>query len=185
MLNIFRSVVFILVSVRLYLLSRKSLRSNRFHGFYRFFAWEGVLALVLLNIDFRRYQLTSVHHILAAVLVTSSALLALHGFGLLRREGRLDSGRDDPTLLPVEKTTVLVTTGAYKYVRHPLYSSFLMLVWGSFFFIPSWPGGFVACFASINTLLAAWTEEQENLSYFGSAYCDYMKRTKRFIPFLI
>jgi len=185
MLIIFRLAVFIIVSVTLYLISRKSLRSYRFHGFYRFFAWEAVLALVLLNLDYRTYQLSSTHLIMALVTLTISALLAIHGFQLLRREGMLDYRRDDPTLLWVEKTTVLVTVGAYKYVRHPLYCSFLMMIWGSFLVVPSWQGGLLALFASLNIILAARVEEQENLLYFGTAYCDYMKRTKMFIPFVI
>jgi len=185
MLIIFRLAVFIIVSVAIYLVSRKSLRSFRFHGFYRFFAWEAVLALVLLNLDFRTYQQTSLHYIIALVCLTLSALLAIHGFQLLRREGMLDSRRSDPTLLWVEQTTVLVTVGAYKYVRHPLYCSFLMLIWGSFLLVPSWQGGLLALFSSLNIILAARVEEQENLLYFGTAYSDYMNRTKMFIPFVI
>jgi len=185
MLMIFRIAVFIILSVALYLVSRTSLRSYRFHGFYRFFAWEAVLALVLLNLNIRAYQPSSTHHIMAIVFLTLSALLAIHGFQLLRRDGMLDNRRDDPTLLWVEKTTVLVTVGAYKYVRHPLYCSFLMLTWGSFLFIPSWQGGLLALLASLNIIVAARVEEQENLLYFGVAYCDYMKRTKMFIPCVI
>ena len=68
--------------------------------------------------------------------------LGVHGFQLLRTEGKLDHRRDDPTLLHIEKTTVLVTAGAYKYVRHPLYCAFLLLTWGSYFFYSLLAGRF-------------------------------------------
>src|SRR5450759_68550 len=141
MLMIFRLAAFIIASVAIYHVSRTSLRSYRFHGFYRFFAWEAVLALALLNLDIRKYQLSSAHHVMAIVCLIVSGLLGIHGFQLLRREGKLDNQRDDPTLFRVEKTTVLVTAGAYKYVRHPLYCSFRLLTCGSFLFVPSWQGG--------------------------------------------
>jgi protein-S-isoprenylcysteine O-methyltransferase Ste14 len=185
MLTLFRLAVFIIVSIALYLVSRASLRSYRSHGFYRFFAWETVVALMLLNLDIRTYQPSSAHHLLAIVCLILSGLLAVHGFQLLRRDGKLDSRRDDPTLLWVEKTTVLVTAGAYKYIRHPLYCSFLLLTWGSFLFVPSWQGGLLAFLASLNVIVAARVEEQENLLYFGAAYTDYVKQTKMFIPFVI
>jgi hypothetical protein len=44
-----RVLSFILVTVFLAGISRRSLANPRCHGFYRFFAFEGVLALVLLN----------------------------------------------------------------------------------------------------------------------------------------
>jgi len=47
----FKLIVFIVLSACLIYLSRASLRVPRSHGFYRFFAAESVLALVLLNLD--------------------------------------------------------------------------------------------------------------------------------------
>jgi protein-S-isoprenylcysteine O-methyltransferase Ste14 len=185
MLMMFRIVVFIIVSVAIYRISRESLRSYHSHGFYRFFAWETFLVLMLLNLNIRAYQPSSLHHDMAVVCLLLSGLMGVHGFQLLRREGKLDDRRDDPTLLHIEKTTVLVTAGAYKYVRHPLYCSFLLLTWGSFLFVPSWQGGLLAIVATLNVIVAARVEERENLLYFGAAYSDYVKRTKRFIPFVM
>jgi protein-S-isoprenylcysteine O-methyltransferase Ste14 len=182
---IIRIAVFIVVSIVIYRISRISLRSFRSHGFYRFFAWEAVLVLVLLNLNIRAYQPYSVHHYMAILCLILSGVLGIHGFLLLHKEGRPDSRRDDPTLLPVEKTTVLVTAGAYKYVRHPLYSAFFLLTWGSYLFIPSWQAGLLGVVATLNVIAAAKVEEDENLQYFGAAYRDYMKRTKMFFPFVL
>jgi protein-S-isoprenylcysteine O-methyltransferase Ste14 len=185
MLMIFGLVFFIVGSAVIYHFSRGSLRNNRSHGFYRFFAWEFFLALMLLNLNIRAYQPSSVHHIMAIVCLLLSGYLGRHGFQELRSEGRLDDHRDDPTLLRIEKTTVLVTAGIYKYIRHPLYCSFLLLTWGSFLFIPSWPACLLAVVVTLNIIVAARVEEKENFQYFGVAYSDYMERTKMFIPFVL
>ena len=185
MVLMFRLVVFMIVSIAIYQFSRASLRSSHSHGFYRFFAWETFLVLMLLNLNIRAYQPSSLHHIIAVVCLILSGFMGVHGFQLLRTEGKLDDRRDDPTLLHIEKTTVLVTSGAYKYVRHPLYCSFLLLTWGSFLFIPSWQAGLLAMVVTINIITAARMEEKENLLYFCGAYTDYMKRTKMFFPFVL
>jgi hypothetical protein len=46
-----RLIAFGVLSVWLGYVSRKSLRVPGSHGFYRFFAWEIILALFLLNVN--------------------------------------------------------------------------------------------------------------------------------------
>ena len=87
-------------------------------------------------------------------------------------------------LLGIEKTTRLVTTGAFRYIRHPLYSSLLLLAWGVFFKNPSWAGICLALGATAFLVATAMVEEAENLLYFGPVYREYMRRTKMFIPYL-
>jgi hypothetical protein len=43
-------IVFLVFSAGIVLLSWRSLRDRRSHGFYRFFAFEAILALILLNL---------------------------------------------------------------------------------------------------------------------------------------
>ena len=87
-------------------------------------------------------------------------------------------------LLDIEKTTELVTVGAYRYIRHPLYSSLLFLAWGAFFKNPSWVGIPLVLLAAFFLTMTAKVEETENVRYFGITYQNYMKNTKMFIPFL-
>jgi protein-S-isoprenylcysteine O-methyltransferase Ste14 len=103
----------------------------------------------------------------------------------LHKVGKPNGHRIDPTLLWVEKTTVLVDVGAYKYVRHPLYCSFFFLTWSVFLIAPSSVGWALALFATLSLIVAARVEERENEIFFGAAYCDYVKRTKMFIPFVV
>lgn len=176
--------IFILVSTGLAWVSWPSLRDIRSHGFYRFFVWESSIVLVLLNFNYWFYKPFSLHQIVSWILLTLSTILVIHGAVLLYKTGRPSSTRQDPTLKGIEKTTVLVTTGIYRYIRHPLYSSLLFGVWGVFFKRPSLEGVCLAVIATIFLIMTAKREETENLRFFGMAYHDYMQRTKMFIPLL-
>ena len=88
-----------------------------------------------------------------------------------------------PALLGLEKTTELVTSGVYRYIRHPLYTSLLLLAWGAFLKAPGRRAGGLAGVASALLFVTARVEERENVGYFGAAYEAYMRRTRRFIPF--
>lgn len=180
----FKVIVFIVASVGLVWMSRLSLRDFRAHGFYRFFAWESILALVLLNLDYWFYEPFSIHQIASWLLLIVCLYLVIHGALLLRTVGKPDSGRDDSSLVGIEKTTELVTVGVYRYIRHPLYSSLLFLAWGVFFKHPSWVGVCLAAITTFFLVMTAKTEEVENIRFFGAAYQSYMKQTKMFIPFL-
>jgi protein-S-isoprenylcysteine O-methyltransferase Ste14 len=46
-------------------------------------------------------------------------------------------------------------------------------------------GGVLALVACGFLLAAVYAEEAENLRYFGEKYRVYMKRTKRFLPFIL
>jgi protein-S-isoprenylcysteine O-methyltransferase Ste14 len=165
--------------------SRASLVVPRSHGFYRFFAWEAILGLALLNIDVWFRHPFSWYQLISWSLLLISALLVIAGARLLKQRGESDAQRDDVPMFDFEKTTALVTTGLYRHIRHPLYSSLLFLAWGIFFKAPSWLGGLLALAASLFLIAAARVEEAENLRYFGEAYREYIEGTKMFIPFLL
>ena len=177
-------IVFVVISAGLAWLSRSSLRGFRFHGFYRFFAWESLLVLVMLNLDYWFVEPFSILQIVSWLLLTVSLFLVIHGFQSLRVVGKPDSKRDDPSLIGIEKTTELVTVGAYRYIRHPMYSSGLYGAWGVFFKHPSWVSFVLAVITTFFLTMSAKMEEAENVRFFGAAYQHYMKRTKMFVPFL-
>lgn len=166
-------------------LSRKPLRHPGSHGFYRFFVWEGILALVVMNRNAWGMDPYSVHQLISwPLLFCSIALVVLGIVGLIKR-GRVTGERGGDALYEWEKTTVLVTTGIFAHIRHPMYASLLALTWGAFFQAPSWLGAALALSASLFLLLTALADERECLDYFGAPYADYMKRTRRFIPGVI
>jgi protein-S-isoprenylcysteine O-methyltransferase Ste14 len=181
---LFKGVAFGVVTLLLVYVSRASLRNLRLHGFYRFFAWELIAVLVILNLDDWFVAVLSWHQLISWVLLGLSIFLVIHGVRLLRLIGKPDARRADEGLISVEKTTQLVTVGAYQFIRHPLYSSLLCLAWGAFFKSPSWIGSLLAIGASLFLTLTAKAEEAENSRYFGPMYQAYMKRTKMFIPYV-
>ena len=131
-------LIFVVLSAPLAYISRVPLKTPRSHGFYRFFAWEFILALVLLNIDRWFYDPFSIHQLVSWVLLIATFVPGVPGIHLLITQGKPVSKRsDDVALIGIEKTTRLVTTGVFKYIRHPLYCSLLLLAWGAFFKNPA------------------------------------------------
>jgi protein-S-isoprenylcysteine O-methyltransferase Ste14 len=178
-------IVFVVLSVPIVYISRNSLRSPHSHGFFRFFAWEAILALVLLNLDCWFCDPFAAHQIISWALLLISIYPVVEGIHLLRRVGKPSETRQaDVPMLDFEKTTTLVTTGLYKYIRHPLYSSLLFLAWGVFFKAPSWLGGVLALWATLFLIATAKMDEAEDVRFFGPAYETYRKQSKMFIPFL-
>jgi protein-S-isoprenylcysteine O-methyltransferase Ste14 len=140
-----RLIIFVSASIALAYLSRSSLLRPRSHGFFRFFAWECIVALLLIN--------------------------------SLWRSGEVP-------LMGIEKTTQLVTSGVYGYIRHPLYCSLMLLAWGAFLKHFSWIGSGLVLAATVFLVVTAKAEEIENIDYFGASYREYMEHTRMFIPFL-
>lgn len=176
--------VFLGFSIGIVLLSWRSFRDRRSHGFYRFFAFEAILALILLNIEFWFRQPFSARQILSWLLLLLSLFLAVHGFTLLRRIGKPNAAIQDPRRLNIEKTTQLVKVGAYRYIRHPLYASLLCLAWGVFLKHPALLGAGLGVIATLALYATARAEEAENLAQFGAEYTEYIKQTKMFIPYV-
>jgi protein-S-isoprenylcysteine O-methyltransferase Ste14 len=181
-----RVAVFVLATLLLLYVSRGSLFRPRSHGFFRFFAWEAILALALVNVPvwFRRWL--SWNQIISWILLFLSLIpltLGVHG---LRRGGRADpNARGDSDLLALERTTKLVSVGIFRYIRHPMYCSLLLLTWGLFFKDPSVVGGSLAFAATLGLLLTAKADEAECLRAFGNDYRNYMQRTRMFIPYAL
>jgi protein-S-isoprenylcysteine O-methyltransferase Ste14 len=182
---IWKIVILVVGTVGLLVVSRTSLKSPLSHGFYRFFAWECMLILFLLNVGYWFVDPFAWYQVIAWIFLFLSILPVVWGTVLLRKRGKpVETRLEEPNLLAFEKTTSLVTSGIYRYIRHPLYSSLLLLNWGFFFKFPSWAGTALAVVASGFLFLTAQADEAECIKFFGPAYLEYMKKTRRFIPFL-
>jgi len=181
---LFKVVVFLVSSIGIAWISRTSLLNTQSHGFYRFFVWEAILALILLNLNFWFFEPFSFYQIISWLLLIGSSFLVIHGALLLRKVGKPDSKRKSASLLSIEKTTELVMVGAFRYIRHPIYGSLLFLAWGVFFKQISWVSVSLAIIATFFLIKTAKKEEVENIHFFGETYRNYKKQTKMFIPFL-
>jgi protein-S-isoprenylcysteine O-methyltransferase Ste14 len=80
------------------------------------------------------------------------------------------------------KNHTLVTTGPYRFVRHPFYLAFAVAVVGGSLVTANW-FLFLAGLLPFGFLLARTPIEEENLvERFGAPYRDYMRTTGRFLP---
>jgi protein-S-isoprenylcysteine O-methyltransferase Ste14 len=183
-IDLLRLVLFILGSASLIFVSRQSLLHPRSHGFYRFFAWENLLGMFLLNAEGWFQDPLAWYQLISWLLLAASIVFVALGLRLLRTIGQMDAQRKDPALLELEKTSHLVTIGLYRYIRHPLYSSLLFLGWGIFFKSPSWLDAWLALLCTLFLVVTARVEEQENIHYFGDEYLEYLRHSKKFIPFI-
>ena len=74
--------------------------------------------------------------------------------------------------------------GIFRYVRHPMYASLLLLTWGVFLKNVSLAGFLLSVTASTFLVATAYVEEREDVMRFGEAYSACRRRTRRFIPFI-
>lgn len=180
--------VFAAVTAALAVISTPSFRFRSSYGIYRFFAWEAIAALVMLN--FRGLgpwfaDPLSAHQLASWTLLSASLAVLVAGVAALRTLGHPDGGDRDGPLFGIERTTTLVTTGVYSRIRHPLYASLLYLAWGVLLKRPGWVAGLLAAAATGLLYATAKAEEREDIRFFGEPYQVYMTRTRMFVPFLV
>lgn len=178
-------LIFAAVSLAFISISWKSLRNPRSHGFFRFFAWETILVLFLVNMKFWFYKPFAWNQIIAWFLLCASLIPLAFGVRSLRAKGKPGGQREgDSTLMAFEKTTTLVTSGVYRYIRHPLYCSLLLLAWGILFKSISPSSTILVLTATALLAATAKADERECLQFFGAPYAEYMQKTRMFIPHL-
>jgi protein-S-isoprenylcysteine O-methyltransferase Ste14 len=153
-----------------------SIRAHRYHGVFRFFAFESILVLVLFNAEWWFKDPFSVFQLISWPLLLASIFPPIHGFILLNKVG-------DPQG-QMEETTKLIEAGLYKYIRHPMYSSFVLAGPGAFLKHVSFLTAAMVVICLVSTYLTAKVEQGEMIERFGDDYIQYMKRTRMFIPFL-
>jgi protein-S-isoprenylcysteine O-methyltransferase Ste14 len=154
-----------------------SVRYRRYHGIARFFAFESVFILVLLNLKVWFINPFSFTQIISWLLMVLSAYIAIAGYLTLTRQGKPDRN--------FENTSVLVRSGLYGYIRHPLYLSVFLLGTGVMLKHFGTPQLILGIINLIAIYLTARIEENEMIARFGEEYREYMKESKMFIPFVL
>lgn len=175
---------FIILSIFITIVSWRPLHNIKHHGFYRFFAFESVGLLIIINIPYWFINPFSLLHIVSWALLILSLVVVFPGFYLLKKKGGHRKRDVQTENYEFENTTSLVTTGIYKYIRHPLYCSILLVAIGALFKNVTTIGVVLTVVAITSAIATAKIEEKENLQFFGTAYSDYIKTSKMFIPFI-
>lgn len=154
-----------------------SLRYKRYHGIARFFAFESVFILVLLNYKVWFNNPFSLLQLISWTLLILSIYVVVTGFLLLKEKGKPDSN--------FENTSLLVKSGIFGYIRHPLYLSIFLLGTGVVLKDPKEVQLILGVINLVAVYFTALMEEQEMIVKFGDDYKAYMKETKMFIPFIL
>ena len=177
-------IIFSILSLLITLISWRTLFNSKTHGFYRFFAWECMAWLFAVNYHYWIINPLSINQIISWILLLYSAYLVIAGLILIKKIGKPNQIRDEKNLFGFEKTTVLIDTGVFKYIRHPLYASLIFLTWAIFLKNPTLELLIITLLSTLFLYFTSKLDEKECISYFGDKYSDYMIRTKMFIPFI-
>ena len=94
-------------------------------------------------------------------------------------------GRNWSITLEIREQHKLICAGPYALVRHPMYTSFLLISLGQAFLLSNWVVGLAGLIGfAVLFFLRVDKEERMMLENFGPEYRSYMERTKRIIPYL-
>jgi protein-S-isoprenylcysteine O-methyltransferase Ste14 len=112
-------------------------------------------------------------------------LLVLVAALVLFRLTHKQLGRNWSVTLETRTKHALVTEGLYGYVRHPMYSSFLLSAIAQALLLPNWIAG-LSGLVGIAILFFYRVEKEEEMmtATFGEEYRAYMDRTARIVPWL-
>jgi len=81
---------------------------------------------------------------------------------------------------------LVIRTGPYRLVRHPSYTAGMMMNIGIGLALGSWASFALLTIATIATYMyRVRVEERALLNTIGEPYRDYMKESKRFIPYIV
>jgi protein-S-isoprenylcysteine O-methyltransferase Ste14 len=141
-----------------------------------------VASLVAFFVAFRAPAAAMPHRVamfwLGLAIFTAGSLLRRHCFRVLGRYFTFD--------VQVQADQPVIESGAYRWIRHPSYSGGILMFAGIGLALGNWLS-FALLVIAIPALYAyrIRTEERALLSQLGQPYADYMRRTKRLIPWII
>jgi protein-S-isoprenylcysteine O-methyltransferase Ste14 len=108
--------------------------------------------------------------------------IALAGFLLLEWSHRTLGGNwsDQPR---ITETQQLVQSGPYQWIRHPIYTSFLLILGATLLITANWlVGGLWIAAVGSDGLIRIRYEEAAMLKKFGEDYVDYQRKTGLILP---
>ncbi|RLP25353.1 protein-S-isoprenylcysteine O-methyltransferase [Mesorhizobium sp. YM1C-6-2] len=115
-----------------------------------------------------------------------AAGIAVFVFGLwVFRRAHKDLGRNWSVTLEIRDQHKFVSRGLYRFVRHPMYASFLLVGLAQALLLPNWVAGMSGLIGfAVLFLMRVNVEERMMLDNFGDEYRAYCGTTKRIIPYI-
>lgn len=140
-----------------------------------FFAW-----LALMALDAARFHWSQ----MPPWLQGAGAILLLFSFALFFLTFRENAYLSPAVRVQSDRGQVVVSTGPYRHVRHPMYAAFILYALGTTLLLGSWYGFLPAL---VLIVMVAWraTREERTLREELPGYVEYMATVKyRLIPYL-
>jgi protein-S-isoprenylcysteine O-methyltransferase Ste14 len=104
---------------------------------------------------------------------------------LVRQRAILLLGRFYSMRVMVQEGQTIIEKGPYRFIRHPAYSGALLVLSGLGLALHSWAAVLVLLiFFSLAYGYRISVEEKALILAIGEPYAEYMKKTKRLIPFI-
>jgi len=175
-----------MVFIVFWLISSLNIKRSRSYSFGAFGFLMRLLALfILIGLARLGYLQQSIHRYVevpASVGIAGVALAVIGiGFALW---ARVYLGRNWGMPMSMRVDPELVTSGPYRYVRHPIYTGVLLAMLGTALVIGSWWFVFFL-FGFAYFVYSAITEERLLEKEFPGSYSEYKKRTKMLIPYVL
>lgn len=111
------------------------------------------------------------------VILMCGSLLRRHCWRVLGKHftGDVKASADQP----------VIDHGAYRWVRHPSYTGGILMYLGTGLALTNWLSTLLITAAgALGYIYRVWVEEQALRANLGGRYQEYMRRTKRFVPFV-
>jgi protein-S-isoprenylcysteine O-methyltransferase Ste14 len=156
--------------------------SNRwFRVAYNLIAAVTLLPILLLPILLIDKEIYTIHFPWVILTLTIQLLAVMVAIIVLRQTGIRSFIGIRQLFLPEDTSPPrLVTSGLYRYVRHPIYTAGLILIW----LIPILTWNLLALNLGLTayTFIGAYFEERKLLREFGDSYAEYREHTPMLIP---
>ena len=108
--------------------------------------------------------------------------IALAGFALLQW-AQITLGRSWSDAPRMMKEQALITSGPYQFIRHPIYTAFILILGSTLLISANWLIGLTwAGMTILDIASRIGFEESLMVEYFGDQYREYMKKTGRLLP---
>jgi protein-S-isoprenylcysteine O-methyltransferase Ste14 len=91
-------------------------------------------------------------------------------------------GRNLTDTVVTRKQHTLITSGPYRWVRHPFYDCVLLMTVGASLMAANWFMFLTGVAVFVFMAIRVQTEERKLLERFGEPYAQYVGRTGRFLP---
>lgn len=177
------SVLFVVI-VLLTAVSWRSLKQVGCHGFYRYFAFVAIAVQIYLASPVWFVEQTSVRQLFSWSVLSVSVLLVISALVTIKTRGGRAQREQQAHNLAFENTAHLITQGVFRYIRHPMYTSLMLLSIGVMLKQPDVLQLCLVLVSLVFLALTAQTEERENIAFFGEAYEQYAQKTARYLPFI-